>query len=38
MKSGMMTYLGLVAMQGAEEKCIKVLVGKPEGQRQLGKT
>ena len=32
-----MTYLGLVVMQGAEEKYIKVLVGMPEGQRQLGR-
>ena len=37
MKSGRMTYLGLVAKQGAEEKYIKILVGKPEGQRQLGR-
>jgi len=37
MKSGMMTYLGLVAMQGVEKKYIKVLVGKPEGQRHLGR-
>ena len=37
MKSGRMTYLGLVAKEGAEEKYIKILVGKPEGQRQLGR-
>jgi len=37
MKSGRIPYLGLVAKQGAEEKYIKTLVGKPEGQRQLGR-
>ena len=37
MKSERMTDLGHVAMQGAEEKYVKVLVGKPEGQRQLGR-
>jgi hypothetical protein len=37
MTSGRRTYLSHVAMQGAEEKYIKVLVWKPEGQRLLGR-